>query len=65
MQSIPIPTSPAPGAPWPVPAAARYLGVSTRHLFRLMAGRQLRSITLGRRRFVPDAEVKRLAAEGC
>jgi len=54
-----------PGAPWPIPDAASYLTVSPRHLFRLIDAGRVKSILLGRRRLIADAEVRRLAAEGC
>jgi excisionase family DNA binding protein len=53
------------GAPWELPAAAAFLSVSARHLQRQIAAGRLRSVTIGRRRLVPDAEVQRLAREGC
>jgi excisionase family DNA binding protein len=52
------------GAPWPIPDAAGYLAVSTRHLIRLIDAGKVRSIRLGRRVLIPDAEVRRIAAEG-
>jgi len=54
-----------PGAPWPIPDAAAFLTVSPRHLFRLIDAGRVKSILLGRRRLIADAEVRRLAAEGC
>lgn len=53
------------GAPWPVPDAAAYLGVSARHLWRKIAEGEIRSIRFGRRVLIPADELTRLAAEGC
>ena len=53
------------GAPWPVPDAAAFLSVSPRHVQRLIDAGKVRSVRLGRRRLVPDDEVRRLAREGC
>jgi excisionase family DNA binding protein len=55
----------APGGPWSVPDAAAFLGVSERHVYRLLDAGKVRSVRIGRRRLVPDAEVRRLAAHGC
>jgi excisionase family DNA binding protein len=52
------------GSPWPIPAAAAYLSVSERHLWRLIDASRVRTIRLGRRVLVPDSEVRRVAAEG-
>lgn len=60
----PTPARP-PGAPWPIPDAAAFLAVSARHLARLLDARKVKSVRLGRRRLIPDAEVRRLAQEGC
>jgi excisionase family DNA binding protein len=54
-----------PGAPWPIDEAASYLRISERHLHRLIDGGKVRSLKLGRRRLIADAEVQRLAREGC
>jgi excisionase family DNA binding protein len=67
---VPAPTpSPAPdrpaGAPWPIPDAAAFLSISPRHLSRLLDAGKVTSVRLGRRRLIPDAEVQRLAREGC
>jgi excisionase family DNA binding protein len=55
----------SPGSPWPIADAAQYLHVSTRHIHRLLDANKVRSLRLGRRRLIPDAEVQRLAREGC
>jgi excisionase family DNA binding protein len=52
------------GAPWPIADAADYLCVSLRHLVRLADAQKVKTIRFGRRRMVPDFEVRRLAAEG-
>ena len=54
-----------PGAPWSIPEAAVFLTVSERHLYRLLGANKVRSVRLGRRRLIPDAEVRRLAGNGC
>ena len=54
-----------PGSPWPIAEVASYLAISARHLHRLVDLNAVRTIRLGRRRLVPDAEVQRLAREGC
>ena len=60
----PSPSRP-PGSPWPIPDAAAFLTISQRHLHRLLDAGKVRSVRLGRRRLIPDAEVLRLAREGC
>ena len=55
----------APGSPWSIQDAAEFLHVSTRHIHRLLDANKVRSLRLGRRRLIPDAEVQRLAREGC
>ncbi|VTR92841.1 dna binding excisionase family domain protein : Uncultured bacterium genome assembly Metasoil_fosmids_resub OS=uncultured bacterium PE=4 SV=1: HTH_17 [Gemmata massiliana] len=55
----------APGSPWPIAEAATYLSISARHLHRLLDANKVRSVRLGRRRLIPDAEVQRLARDGC
>jgi excisionase family DNA binding protein len=52
------------GAPWPIADAADYLCVSLRHLVRLADAQKVKTMRFGRRRMVPDDEVRRLAAEG-
>jgi excisionase family DNA binding protein len=61
----PIPTPRPAGSPWPLPDAARFLTVSERHLYRLIDMGKVRSVRLGRRRLIPDDEVRRLARDGC
>ena len=53
------------GRPWPILDAAAYLTISPRHLHRLLEAGKVRSVRLGRRRLIPDDEVRRLAREGC
>jgi excisionase family DNA binding protein len=60
---LPPPNHPA-GSPWPIPDAAAFLGISPRHLHRLIDAHKVKSIVLGRRRLVPDSELRRIAAEG-
>lgn len=52
------------GSPWPLQEAARFLGVSHRHLVRLIDTGKLRSIRFGRRVLLSDVEVRRIASEG-
>jgi excisionase family DNA binding protein len=54
-----------PGSPWSIQDAAQFLTVSARHLHRLLDAGKVRSVRLGRRRLISDAEVQRLAREGC
>lgn len=63
--TAPTPTDRPPGSPWPIPDAAEFLHVSARHLHRLLDANKVRSLRLGRRRLIPDDEVRRLAREGC
>lgn len=53
------------GSPWSIPDAAEFLGISPRHLYRLLDANKVKSVRLGRRRLIPDHEVQRLAREGC
>jgi AraC-like DNA-binding protein len=53
-----------PGSPWSLRDAATYLGISERHLTRLIDGKLVKSIIFGRRRFVPAEEMIRLANQG-
>ena len=62
--SVPTLTRP-PGSPWPVTEAAKFLSVSKRHLFRQIDANRVKTILIGRRRLIPDAEVQRIASEGC
>jgi excisionase family DNA binding protein len=52
------------GGPWPIADAANFLCVSLRHLVRLADAQKVKTIRFGRRRMIPDAEVRRLATEG-
>ena len=54
-----------PGAPWTITDAAAFLTISERHLSRLLNASLVRSVRLGRRRLIPDDEVRRIAREGC
>ena len=51
-----------PLQPWRVPKAAEFLGVSERHLWRLIAGKKIRAIHLGRTTLIPAAEMDRILA---
>jgi excisionase family DNA binding protein len=53
-----------PGAPWAIQDAAAFLGVSVRHLIRQIDGRKVKAIRIGRRRLIPDGEVRRIAEAG-
>lgn len=53
-----------PGSPWPLDLAAEFLAISKRHLMRLVDDGKVRSIKIGSRRFIPDAEVRRVASSG-
>jgi excisionase family DNA binding protein len=64
-QTHPTPPARTPGSPWPIPEAATFLTISERHLYRLLDAGKVRSVRLGRRRLIPDAEVQRLARAGC
>jgi hypothetical protein len=52
------------GAPWSMRDAASYWGVSERHVAGLAAAGKVRTIKIGSRRMVPDAEVRRVAEQG-
>jgi hypothetical protein len=53
-----------PGAPWSVADAASFLGISARHLNRLLRGSRVLGDRIGRRVLLPDSEVRRLAEMG-
>jgi excisionase family DNA binding protein len=53
-----------PGSPWPLSEAANYLGISLRHLIRMADQNKVKTIYIGRRRLVPDDQVRAVAAEG-
>ena len=53
-----------PGAPWSIQEAAGYLQISQRHLIRLINDAKVTSFLLGRRRFISDSEIRRLANGG-
>ena len=57
-------TTDLPGQPWELEGAARFLRISSRHLRRLIDLGKVKCIRLGRRKFIPDGEVVRLANEG-
>jgi excisionase family DNA binding protein len=68
MPTVDLPVAEVParlvGAPSPLPEAAEFLRVSLRHLAKLAAEEKIRTITIGRRRLVPWAELQRVATEG-
>lgn len=67
MQTIDRPvssTSRPNGAPWSLRDAAEFLGVSPRHLARLLDTGAVTSFKIGRRVFVADTELRRIAAHG-
>ena len=53
------------GSPWSIIAAAKFLGLSERHLVRLVDAGWLLDIRFGRRRMIADSELHRFASEGC
>jgi AraC-like DNA-binding protein len=57
-------TTRLPGAPWALIDAANHLGISVRHLHRLIEAQKVQSFKLGRRRMLADREVQRIACEG-
>jgi len=63
-QSVPSTSTRQAGSPWPLPEAARFLGVSHRHLVRLIDAEKVKTIRFGRRVLIADAEIRRLASEG-
>ena len=56
--------APPPAPPWPLAEAWRFLHVSERHFRRLIRAGKVRSIKIGERVLVPDAEVRRVAEHG-
>jgi excisionase family DNA binding protein len=52
------------GSPWSLSEAAKFLGLSHRHLVRLIDAGKVKPIRFGRRVLIADAEVRRLATEG-
>lgn len=53
-----------PGQPWELKKAAKFLGVHPRTITRAAGMRKVRVIAFGRKKMVPDSEVKRLAEHG-
>ena len=66
MHPIPAGQSPErqPGSPWSIRDAAEFLRISPRHLIRLIEVGEVPSFKLGRRRFIADAELRRVAQGG-
>jgi excisionase family DNA binding protein len=65
MTNASIPQTHEPGAPWPIQDAAKHLGISERHLWRMIQQNKVHSIRFGRRVLLADTELRRLATEGC
>jgi len=53
-----------PGRPWSYAEAAEFLGVCTATVARACRDARIKSVAFGRRRLIPDAELRRVAAEG-
>jgi excisionase family DNA binding protein len=49
---------------WRVDAFCRAAGISRTTFYELIKQKKLKTILLGRRRLVPDAEVRRILSEG-
>ncbi len=64
MNATPSEPRRADGQPWPILDAASFIGISDRHLRRLIDAGSIRTIRFGRRVLVPDAEVRRIAEQG-
>jgi excisionase family DNA binding protein len=52
------------GAPWSIADAATYLGVSDRHLKRLISAGKIKQIQIGARKLIADSELRRIAEQG-
>jgi excisionase family DNA binding protein len=52
------------GAPWSLRDAAEFIGVSPRHVARLIDSGAVKSFRIGRRVFIADAELRRVAEHG-
>ena len=59
-----VPPVRLPGQGWEIPAAASFLQISEKHLHNLIKAGLVASYRLGRRRFVGDAVVRSIAANG-
>ena len=62
--ATPLPTPRPRGKPWPVDELSVHLGISDRHLRRLITAGKLRVVRIGRRVLIPDDEATRLCTEG-
>jgi excisionase family DNA binding protein len=47
-----------------VPDACRKLGIGQSHLYELMASGKIKSVKIGSRRLISDAELQRISIEG-
>ena len=54
-----------PRSPWTLSEAAKRLGVSPKTLERRIKKKEIKVIKFGRLVRIPDAEVRRLASDGC
>ena len=52
------------GAPWHLAEARDYLGIPERTFRKLTSAGTVRTIKIGTKKMVPDAEVRRVAADG-
>ena len=52
------------GRPWSYAEAADFLGVCPATVARACRNARIKSIAFGRRRLIPDAELRRVAREG-
>jgi hypothetical protein len=59
-----LPPAREPGRPWSYAAAAEFLGVCPATVARACRGGRIASVALGRRKLIPDHELRRVAREG-
>jgi excisionase family DNA binding protein len=59
-----LPSPRPPGKPWSVGELREHLGISDRHMRRLISAGKVRVLRLGRRVLVSDDEASRLMTEG-
>ena len=53
-----------PGRPWSYPEAAEFLGVCEATVARACRDARIKAVAFGRRRLIPDDELRRVAREG-